>query len=190
MKVLTKEQQESYENAKISYICKEKSENKHFKDKKYSKVRDYFYSTREYRGAEHSICNLKNNVPKKIHIVFHNGSNYDYHFIIKKLAKEFKNSLFVQEKILKNTFTVPREKEATRIDKDGEKITKNISYILQFVDSARSMASSLSNFLNNLSEGIHIINLNTNMTIKNVKLIELNISVSIVFLNTQILKMI
>ena len=54
MKVLTKEQQESYENAKISYICKEKSENKHFKDKKYSKVRDYFYSTREYRGAEHS----------------------------------------------------------------------------------------------------------------------------------------
>ena len=32
-----------------------------------------------------------------------------------------------------------------------EKITKNISYILQFVDSARSLASSLSNLLNNLS---------------------------------------
>ena len=27
---------------------------------------------------------------KKIPIVFHNGSNYDYHFIIKELAEEFK----------------------------------------------------------------------------------------------------
>ena len=27
---------------------------------------------------------------KKIPIVFHNGSNYDYHFIIKDLAEEFK----------------------------------------------------------------------------------------------------
>ena len=29
MKLLTKEQQESYENAKICYICKEKFENKY-----------------------------------------------------------------------------------------------------------------------------------------------------------------
>ena len=36
-------------------------------------------------------------------------------------------------------------------------ITKNISYILQFTDSARFMASSLSNLVNNLSEGIHRI---------------------------------
>ena len=31
-----------------------------------------------------SICNLKYSVPKEIYIVFHNGSNYDYHFIIKE----------------------------------------------------------------------------------------------------------
>ena len=35
MKSVTKEQQESYENAKICYICKEKFENKYLKDKKY-----------------------------------------------------------------------------------------------------------------------------------------------------------
>ena len=35
--LLTKEQQESYENAKICYICKEKFENKCVKDKKYLK---------------------------------------------------------------------------------------------------------------------------------------------------------
>ena len=32
---------------------------------------------------------------------------------------------------------------------------KNTSYILQFIDNARFMASSLSNLVNNFSEGIH-----------------------------------
>ena len=41
MRLLTKEQQESYENAKGCYDCKEKFENKYVKDKKYCKVRDY-----------------------------------------------------------------------------------------------------------------------------------------------------
>ena len=41
MKLLTKEQQESYENAKIRYICKEKFENRYLKDIKYRKVRDH-----------------------------------------------------------------------------------------------------------------------------------------------------
>ena len=38
-----------------------------------------------------------------------------------------------------------------------EKKLQKISYILQFIDSARFMASSLSNLVNNLSEGIHRI---------------------------------
>ena len=29
-------------------------------------------------------------MPKEINISFHNGSNYDYDFIIKELAEEFK----------------------------------------------------------------------------------------------------
>ena len=66
MKLLKKEQQESYENAKICYICKKKVENKHLKDKKYCKVRDYCSYTGEYGAAAHSICNLKYSVPKKI----------------------------------------------------------------------------------------------------------------------------
>ena len=35
MKLLTKEQQVSYENTKICYICKAKFQNKYLKDKKY-----------------------------------------------------------------------------------------------------------------------------------------------------------
>ena len=72
MKLLTKEQQESYENAKIWCICKEKFENKHVKDKKYCKVRDHCHYAGEYRGAAHSICNLKCSVPKKIPMALHN----------------------------------------------------------------------------------------------------------------------
>ena len=60
------------------------------KDKKYRKVRDHCHYTGEYRGTVHTICNLKYSVPKKIPIVFRNGSNYDYNFIIKELAEEFK----------------------------------------------------------------------------------------------------
>ena len=39
----------------------------------------------------HSICNLKYSVPKEKPIIFHNGSNNNYHFIIKELAEELKN---------------------------------------------------------------------------------------------------
>ena len=88
MKLLTKEPQESYENAKICYICKEKLENKYMKDKKYCIVRDCRYAA-EHKEAVHAICNLKYSVPKIIPIVFHNGSNYDYHFIIKELVENF-----------------------------------------------------------------------------------------------------
>ena len=52
------------------------------------------------------------------------------------------------------TFAVPIEKEATRIDKNREEI-KNMCYILPFIDSTRFMVSSLSNIVNNLSEGNH-----------------------------------
>ena len=95
MKLLTKEQKESYQNAKICCIYKEKLENKYLNDKKYHKVRDRCHYTGEYRGAAHTICNLKYSIPKKILIVFHNGSNYDDHFIIKELAEEFKRQLLV-----------------------------------------------------------------------------------------------
>ena len=63
------------------------------KDKKYHKTRDHCHYTEEYRGAADSICNLKYRVPKTIPIVFHSWSNYDYHFIIKKLVQDFKKNI-------------------------------------------------------------------------------------------------
>ena len=65
MKLLTEEQQELYENAKICYIPKKKLKNIYFKDKQYRKVRDHCPHTGEYTGAAHNICNLKSSVLKK-----------------------------------------------------------------------------------------------------------------------------
>ena len=74
-------------------LKKKKNENKFLKDKKYRKTRDHCHYTGEYRGAADSICNLKYRVPKTIPIVFHSWSNYDYHFIIKKLVQDFKKNI-------------------------------------------------------------------------------------------------
>ena len=65
----------------------------------------------EYRGAAHSIGNLNYNIPKKIPIVFHNGSNYDYHFLIRKLAKKSEKHLIFSRKIPKkyNLFSSNRK---------------------------------------------------------------------------------
>ena len=53
----------------------------------YHKVRDHCHYTAKFRWAAHNTCNLRYKVLKKISIVIHNGSKYDYHFVIKQLAK-------------------------------------------------------------------------------------------------------
>ena len=93
----------------------------------------------EYRGAAHSICSLKYSVPKKINIAFHSGSDNDYHFIIKELAKELeKNVTCLGENTEKYiTFSVPIEKEVSiskKNSKNGDEITKKTYYRLQFID--------------------------------------------------------
>ena len=54
-------------------------------DKSYQKVKTHCHYTKKYRDTEHSICSLKFNVPNEIPVVFHNDSNYDYHFIVKQI---------------------------------------------------------------------------------------------------------
>ena len=61
---------------------------KKFAHDKNQKVRDHFQFTGKYGSAKDSTCTLRFNVPNEIPVVFHSGSNYDYHFIIKASAKE------------------------------------------------------------------------------------------------------
>ena len=62
-------------------------------------------------------------------MIFHNGSNYYYHFIIKELANEFewKFTCFGENTEKYIPFSVPIEKEVERISKKDEEITKTIS---------------------------------------------------------------
>ena len=87
MWLLTKEELKSHQDAKVYFICGKRFLKKFVNDKNYRKVRDHCHYTGKYRGAAHSICNLKFNVSNEFSVAFHNGSNYDYHFILKELAK-------------------------------------------------------------------------------------------------------
>ena len=103
--------------------------------------------------------NLKFNVPREIPVVFHNGSDYDYHFIIKELANKLEGQF---ECLGKNTeknktFSVPIEKEVTKIDKDGNESVITISCKIKFLNISRFMASLLSNLGDNLAERINKI---------------------------------
>ena len=80
--------------------------------KNHWKVIDHYHYTGKYRGTAHSICNSKLNVLYEIPVVFHNGSNYDYHSIIKELANKFEEKFeCLGESTEKyKTFSVPIEK--------------------------------------------------------------------------------
>ena len=112
---LTGKENNSYKKQKVCHICKkhicyDKNEKKELK--KPHKVRDHCHYTGKFRGAAHSICNLRYKVPNELPVVIHNGSTYDYHFIIKQLAEELKTqSECLGENIEKYiTFSVPIKK--------------------------------------------------------------------------------
>ena len=96
------------------------------------KIENKYTNDKNYRDVKGNCHNTgKYSIHKEIPVVF----------IIKELAKKF----------------VGEFNEVKGIDKYGEEITKTTSYKLQFIDSARFMASSLSNLADNLAEAIHKI---------------------------------
>ena len=61
------------------------------RNSKYTKTLEIIVIIQEkFRRTAHSICNLNYKVPQEIPVKIHNDSTYDYHFIIKDLAEEFK----------------------------------------------------------------------------------------------------
>ena len=114
--------------------------------KKIKKIKRSLSLWGKYRGAAHNICNLRYRMPKEIPIVFHNGSTYNYHFIIKELVKEFEGNFECLDENMEKyiTFSAPIKKKIE--NKDIE-----ITYKIKFIDSYRFMSSKL---VDNLSEGL------------------------------------
>ena len=127
MILLTTKEKIHYNKQKICYICKKEFNDN---DKKQQKVKDHCHYTGKYRGGAHNICNLRYNVSKEIPVVFHNGSIYDYHFIIKDLVKEFEGNFDCigenTEKYI--TFSVPIKK------KIENKASIETNYKIKFID--------------------------------------------------------
>ena len=148
---LTKEEKDNYNKENICHICKKEFNNDTTESSSLEcKVKDHCHFTGKYRGAAHNMCNLRYKIPKNIPVIFHNGSTYDYHFIIRELASEFDGNF---ECLGENTekyiaFSVPIKK---RIENKNIEIT----YKIKFIDSFRFMATSLSKLVDNLTENIH-----------------------------------
>ena len=112
MKPLTDEEIIYYEKQKLCHICKKEfcyDKNEKNKFKLYQKVKDHCHYTGQFRGAAHTICNLRYKVKREIPVKIHNGSKYDYYFIIRELAEEFKGQFeCLRENTEKYiTFSVP-----------------------------------------------------------------------------------
>ena len=79
--VMTKEDNKLFYSSKSCYLC----------DKEFSgttiKCRDHSHITSKFIGAACQQCNLRRQKPRKLKIFIHNGSRYDFHFIVKALNK-------------------------------------------------------------------------------------------------------
>ena len=141
----TDKENDSYEEQKVCYICKkefstDKDDENAFK--LYHKARDNCHYARKFRGSAHSICNLRYKTTKKFPVVFHNGSTYDYHFIINQLEFDGQVKCLRENTGKYITFSV-----FFKLDNG-----KTVTYKLKFINSFRFMSSKLSDLVDNLSE--------------------------------------
>ena len=108
-----------HQHSLLCYICTKKFTQKLAKGKSYCKVRGHWYFTGKYRCDVRSICSLRFNVPSEIPVVLHSDSNYDYYFIMKELANEFKSQFECLGKIQKskNLFLFQKKKKVENLIK-------------------------------------------------------------------------
>jgi hypothetical protein len=130
MKELTSEEVIMYEESDVCYICK-----RAFSEDD-PKVRDHDHSDGLFISAAHNSCNLKRKNQKSLKIFMHNGSKYDFHFLVKAISK----------KNVKNLYVLPYNMEHFRMIKFN-------SFTL--LDSLAFLQSSLSQLAEELKDSNH-----------------------------------
>jgi hypothetical protein len=143
---LTKDEEMTFKLSTTCWLCGDKFDKD---DKNKRPVRDHCHYTGKYRGAAHSVCNLKYRKPKFTPVVFHNLSGYDSHLFIKNLGKTEGNIKCIpnnEEKYISFSKDIVVD---TYVDKkDGN--NKDVKHQLRFIDSFKFMASSLDKLTSNL----------------------------------------
>lgn len=130
MKKLSDEENIIYNLSQCCYMC-----NKEFTVDD-EKVHDHDHSTGLFISAAHRSCNLRRKRQKNLKIFMHSGSRYDFHFIVKSLAK----------KELKNLYILPYNMENFRM------VRFNCFMLL---DSLAFLPSSLSKLSDDLKVSNH-----------------------------------
>jgi hypothetical protein len=115
----------------------------------YQKVLDLCHLTGMYRGAAHSICNLKARKPDFIPTLFHNLEGYDEHLFLPSLTVNGENvtSIPLNEEKHKSL-----SKEILRYHVPGKEGGKTRAFNQRFIDSANFLQSSLQKLAENLPE--------------------------------------
>ena len=112
------------------------------------KVRDHCHFTGRYRGAAHSLCNLKYRKPNFTPVVFHNLSGYDSHLFIKNLGFSEGNIDCIpnnEERYISFTKNIQiGSYDKVVINEQGKIILETIALHnqIRFIDSFKFMATS------------------------------------------------
>ena len=91
-------------------------------------------------------------MPNDVSVVFHRGSNYDYHFIMKDITNEFEGECLGENKEKVETFLVLVKNEIIKTDKEGNEKVKIMFSKIKL--TGRFMEHLLSNLIHNLTEEI------------------------------------
>lgn len=103
----------------------------------------------KYRGTAYTIYYLRYLIPREILLIIHNGSNYNFHLIIKHFTVDkFGKSSFKYlgentQKYSRFSFSVERLKMKIKKKQLKKKTGRCIKYQMKYIDSFRSMATSL-----------------------------------------------
>ncbi|VDI15968.1 Hypothetical predicted protein [Mytilus galloprovincialis] len=131
--ILNNHEEDEFQEATGCYICGEE-----FKESE--KVREHNHLSGKYRGAACQSCNTKEGkATKLIPVFFHNGSNYDFHFLIEELMKyeDEYNKVKLLSKNSENYISIDY----------GSNYKK-----LRFLDSYRFMLKGLSDIAKSMDE--------------------------------------
>jgi hypothetical protein len=130
--VMSELDQIDFNNATCCYICDED-----FTEKNY-KCRDHNHLTSEYLGAACNKCNLRRRKPSTLKIFVHNGSRYDFHFLVSAISQ------------------FPEEIHSIRILPFNGENFRTISFnCFEFIDSLAFLQASLSELCSDLKDSGH-----------------------------------